>query len=227
MDAVPSKRQIIIDTLESKSVLKQDVYNNTLEFFGELKDILHEMSTEVNEELTNTRIIKLEYRDRGKFEAQTQVASDMLIFSMHTNVFQFYREHPVSTVDYVVGDTKNGYSGIINIYDFLADSFKYNRSADEGYLIARIFINHEKCFFVEGKRQNKYSFETFGTQKITREILKDIIETSIQYAISFDLLVPPYDAQKIIALEQLNTKIENSKMQTGKRLGFKFNSDDV
>ena len=28
-------------------------------------------------------------------------------------------------------------------------------------------------------------------------------------------------------VDQLNTKIENSKMQTGKRLGYKFCSDDI
>ncbi len=62
---------------------------------------------------------------------------------------------------------------------------------------------------------------------LTTEILTDIIETAILYAAEFDLLVPPYDTQKIIAVEQVNTKIENSKIQTGKRLGYKFNSDDV
>ena len=31
----------------------------------------------------------------------------------------------------------------------------------------------------------------------------------------------------VVTVDQLNTKIENSKMQTGKRLGYKFNSDDI
>lgn len=227
MDEDLAKRQVIINSLESKSVLKQDVYRNTLAVFDSLKEILHEMSTEINDELSNTRIVKIEYRDRGKFEAQMQVASDIIIFSMHTNVFEFYREHAVRENVYIKNDPKNSYCGVINIYDFLSDSFKYNRTSDEGYLIARVFINHEKHFFVEGKRQGKYSFETFGTQKITDEIIVDIVETAVMYAIDFDLLVPPYDTQKIIAVDQLNTKIENSKIQTGKRLGFKFNSDDI
>lgn len=227
MDVDPTKRDQIIQTLESKAVLKQEIYNNTLDVFGMMKDILHEMSTEINEELTNTRLIKVEYRDRGKFEAQTQVAGDMLIFSMHTNVFKFSREHLINNNTYAQQDASNIYTGVINIYDFLSDSFKYNRTSDEGYLIARIFINHEKHFFVEGKRQHKYSCESFGTQKMSRELLMDIIESSILYALDFDLLAPPYDTQKIIALDQLNTKTENSKIQTGKRLGFMFNSDDV
>ena len=54
-----------------------------------------------------------------------------------------------------------------------------------------------------------------------------IIETAMDYAVDFDLLVPPYDTVKVVTVDQLNTKIENSKMQTGKRLGYKFNSDDI
>ena len=67
----------------------------------------------------------------------------------------------------------------------------------------------------------------FGTQRIDRDALLNIVETAIDYTIDFDLLVPPYDAVKIVSVDQLNTKIENSKIQTGKRLGYKFCSDDI
>ncbi len=43
----------------------------------------------------------------------------------------------------------------------------------------------------------------------------------------FDLLVPPYDQIKIASVAQMHQKIANSRLQTGKRLGFRFNSDDV
>ena len=54
-----------------------------------------------------------------------------------------------------------------------------------------------------------------------------IVETAIKYAINFDLLVPPYDAVNIISLTQMKEEIMNSKIKTGKRLGFQYNSDDV
>ena len=54
--------------------------------------------------------------------------------------------------------------------------------------------------------------------------LKEIIETAVQYAVDFDLLVPPYDQVKIATVEQMQVEIQHSKIQTGKRLGFKFNS---
>ena len=58
-------------------------------------------------------------------------------------------------------------------------------------------------------------------------MLKDIVLRIVNYAIEFDLLVPPYDNVKIASVGQLNQKVEYHKMKTGKRLGFKFNSDDV
>ena len=109
----------------------------------------------------------------------------------------------------------------------MADSFKYKRSSDEGYLIGRIFINRENQYFVEGKRQISMKHNSFGSKTIDRESLLNIIETAVSYALEFDLLVPPYDLVKIVSVDQMNTKIENSKLQTGKRLGYKFNSNDI
>ena len=82
-------------------------------------------------------------------------------------------------------------------------------------------------YFVEGKRQMGFLYNNFGTSVISPESIKQVVETAISYALEFDLLVPPYDMVKIATVMQLNTKIESSRMQTGKRLGFKFNSDDV
>jgi hypothetical protein len=113
------------------------------------------------------------------------------------------------------------------IYNFLNDSFRYNRTADLGYLIARVFINHEFHYFVEGKQQTNYWVNQFGKETISKQILREIVVTAILYTLNFDLLVPPYDAVKIISVEQMNAKIESARFQTGKRLGFTFNSDDV
>ncbi|MFO7621235.1 MAG: hypothetical protein R6W81_08200 [Bacteroidales bacterium] len=222
------KKVAIIGTLKEKSVLKEKVYDNTLESFTIVKDILKNFSKEVNVELDNidTRI-KLEYTDRSSFDAQIRVAGDILLFSMHSNIFQFDREHPAWKTPYIQKNKFNAYSGIINIYNFLADSFKYSRLDDLGYLIARIFINHEKQYFVEGKRQMGMLFTNYGNEEITRSSLTLIISTAIQYALEFDLLVPPYDAVKIATVGQAEAKIQHSKLITGKRLGFQFNSDDV
>ncbi|MDR2423566.1 MAG: hypothetical protein LBD59_02440 [Prevotellaceae bacterium] len=217
----------IVALLKDKSTLKQLIYENTFETFSMLKDVLHELINDINEEVVSAdRRIKVDYRDRGKFEAEARIAEDILIFSMHSNIFEFSREHFIRQTSYVQKNTRNSYCGIISIYNFLADSFKYNRTSDLGYLIARIFINHEKHFFVEGKRQMN-SINDFSTQIVDEQAIRTILEKSIHYSLQFDLLVPPYDEVKIATVEQVNTKIENGKLTTGKRLGFRFESDDI
>ena len=70
-------------------------------------------------------------------------------------------------------------------------------------------------------------FSNYGNEAIDREALKRILFTAIQYTLEFDLLVPPYDTVKIASVGQLQAKIQSSRMVTGKRVGFQFNSDDV
>ena len=222
------KKLEIIGTLKEKSQLKQKVYDNTFESFSIVKDVLKGLSKEINTSLSGTDSrIRLEYTDRSNFDAQIKVAGDILLFSMHSNIFQFDREHPAWKTPYIQKNKYNAYSGIINIYNFLADSFRYSRQDDLGYLIARIFINHEKQYFVEGKRQMGMLFTNYGNEEIGKQSLQVIISTAIQYALEFDLLVPPYDTVKIATVGQAEAKIQHSRVITGKRLGFQFNSDDV
>ncbi len=228
MSDVENKKTAIIGTLKEKSILKQKVFDNTFESFCLVKDILKNLSKEINSDLGSIDSrVKLEYTDRSSFDAQLKVAGDILLFSMHSNIFQFDRDHQVWKSPYVQKNKFNAYSGIINIYNFLADSFKYSRLDDLGYLIARIFINHELQYFVEGKRQMGMLFTNFGNEAINKEALQLVISTAIQYSMEFDLLVPPYDTIKIATVGQAEAKIQHSRIITGKRLGFQFNSDDV
>lgn len=222
-------REKILSTIVEKSTLKQRVFDNTFSVFGELKDTLLEMASEIDDALDGKldRRVRIEYRDRGKFEAQLQIASDLLIVRMHTDVFEFDSNHIIWQNGYVQQERDNSYCGVIDIYNFLSDSVKFNRNADEGYLIGRIFINREKCFFVEGKRQTLVRPMNFGQEKITREALVAIMETAIHYAINFDLLVPSYEDNKRVTLDQFNSKMDNSKFVTGKRIGYEFNVDDI
>jgi len=228
MEETPNLHADILDTLKEKSVMKQKVYDNTFAALNITKQALFDLSKDLNEELTNVdNRVSLEYKDQGLFEAQLKIAGDLLIFSMHSNVFEFNRENTIWKIPYVQQNKWNSYCGIISIYNFLSDSFKYLREEDLGYLVARIFINQENHFLVEGKRQFGFLYNNFGKDIISKEIIKQIIMNSIQYTLEFDLLVPPYDNVKIASVGQMNHKIVSSRIQTGKRLGFAFNSDDV
>ena len=228
METIPLRARIL-ETIVRKSTLKQKVFDSTFWAFNQLKETLLEMASEMDDELDGKldRRVRLEYRDRGKFEAQLQIANDLLIFQMHTDVFEFDDAHPIWKTPYVQADRDNSYCGIIDIYNFLSDSFKFNRNADEGYLIGRIFINRERCYFVEGKRQTSMRPIAFGRAAITREALVGILETAIAYSLDFDLLTPPYEDAKRVTVDQFNTKMDNSKFVTGKRLDYDFDVEDI
>jgi len=228
MDAT-DKSDNQLDGMIIKTNLKQEVYRKTISSFALLKEVLKELAEDYREKLkdkVDENVLPV-YQEKGLFEAEFRIGGDLLIFSMHSNVFVFNREHPMWKLDYIKANPLNAYCGVFSIYNFLADSFKYNRYEDLGYLIARIFVNRENHFFVEGKRQSGEVVKDFGSDELTKENMKDVVEIAIQYAIDFDLLVPPYDQVKIANVQQMQSEINHSRIQTGKRLGFKFNSDDI
>jgi len=226
---IPPLRARILDTVIRKSTLKQKVFDNTFAAFNLLKDTLLEMASEFDDALDGKldRRVRIEYRDRGKFEAQLQVANDILIFQMHTDVFDFDAQHPVRRTSYVGADADNAYCGMVNIYNFLSDSFKFNRNADEGYLIGRLFINRERRYFVEGRGVASVRAADFGRAEIDRDALVAVLEESIAHALDFDLLTPPYETFARVTVDQFNTKMDNSKFVTGKRLGYDFDTKDI
>jgi len=218
----------IVDLLQTKAVVKQDVFESTKKCFELLKNVLSHVELEYNTQLgEDDKRIHMLFEDKGEFVALLKVAGDVLVFHMHTNTFEFDRDHEVWKNEYVQKDLTKSYCGVVNIYNFLHDSFRYNRINDAGYLIARVFVNREGHYFVEGKRQKGTGINHFGTSEITESNWQKIIETAILYSLEFDLLVPPYDDVKIISMMQMNSEIMSSRMQTGKRLGFVYKSDDV
>ena len=229
MDSSSGLKPHILQAIIDRSNLSQRVYDNTFAVMGKLKEILHELASELDEELEERldERVKIEYRDRGKYEAHFIFGENLLIFSMHTDIFHFGRHDAIWKNSYVADEPDNAACGIINVWNFLKDSFEHKRLGDEGYLVARIFVNREMQYFVEGKGQSAFNRVHFGSHLVNKEGLTDVVESAIDYALHFDLLVPPYDSQKIVTAEQFNTKLENSKFQTGKRLGYDFSIEDI
>jgi hypothetical protein len=222
-------RNSLLETFVLKTSVKHLVYQNTLQAFVILRKVLKQLERDYTNLLQGKVANELmpKYKEHGPFEVEFKIGGDVLIFSMHTNVFEFDRDNPVWKLKYVQEDILRSYCGMINIYNFLNDSFKYNRVNDLGYLVARIFINSEKHFFVEGKRQSDELLKDFEVDAISPGLIREIIEIAIQYCVQFDLLVPPYEQVKIATVEQMLEKISLSRIATGKRMGFSFNTDDV
>lgn len=222
----PQKMNGLFETLVNKGRLKQLVYRNTFDALNLFKQTMEDLSGRY-ENLKNGNSIEIPfvYTDRGQFEAELKFAGDILVFMMHTNVFEFPRDHEVMKTPYIREDKNRSYCGIINIFNFLSDSFKYNRLNDIGYLIGRIFINMDNHYFVEGKREIGFLYSNFGDSVLNDESAAEIIRSSILYTINFDLLTPPYDNVKEVTVQEFRTALDSMQLKTGKRLGFRFQAD--
>lgn len=209
-----------------KATLKKKVYQSTKDTFELFRKTTRELIHSFQEKAKNDDIdIAFEFKDRGDFEFEVKFAGDVLIFMMHTNVFEFSRNHDVMKTPYVKEDPKRSYCGTIHIYNFLADSFTYNRDNDLGYMIGRIFVNNENHYFIEGKRELGMLYNNFNTAKITEYTVLEIIESAIMYTTNFDLLTPPYDEVKLVSVAEMKMSFDRKMMVTGKRLGFRFQAD--
>ena len=221
-----SDERELFGSITDKAILKQKVYTNTYETFTTFKHMIRELVKAYQDAARqNKPHIPFEYRNRGEFEVELKFAGDILIFMMHTNVFDFPRNHEVKKIPYIQEDSERSYCGIINIYNFLGDSFKYKRINDLGYLIGRVFINKDCHYFIQGKREIGLLYKSFDIAKMDDKAAKDIITSSIKYTLNFDLLTPPYEEVKLLTVQQIQTTLDNMKIRTGKRLGFKFQAD--
>ena len=217
----PDQREAIIDLLKDKSIMKQDVYRNTVQTFSMLRDVCKEVTSDIKSELENVdKRVSLNFFDVNVHAFQMKVAGDMLEFYMHTNVFEFEKSHPMHKTGYIKKNPYNSYCGIINIYNFLADSFQYNRLNDLGYLIGRIFVNREMHFFIEAKGPIGIKYGTFSNEPLTKEQLKEIIYDFMIWVITFDLFTPPFDAVREVSVNEMQEKTSSVSLRTGKRLGF-------
>ncbi len=218
----------LFDKLSTKVSLKSDVYQITNQVFKEFKSIIREVVDEFQQyqlEHENASNVIVQYRDRGAFEIELKFGGDVLIFMMHTNVFEFSRFHQVMKTPYIKEDIERSFCGVINIYNFLSDSFKYKRLNDSGYMIGRVFINKDEHYFIEGKKEIGLLYTNFNTSIMNKEAARKIIEAAIMYTINFDLLTPPYEQVQEVSVHEFQATLDNMKLRTGKRLGFKFQAD--
>jgi hypothetical protein len=224
---MPNAEELILQTLQEKAVLKQDIFKLTIEVFEQFKLELKQIAANLNEKIrkVDTRVV-VEYHERSPFSIYIRTAGDLLVFEMHTNVFLFDSSHKVWNLSYVEEDNSRAYCGMISMYNFLSDSMKYKRTNDVGYLIGRLFVNKERHFLVEGKRQMGFLYNNFPTDELSATRIREVIESAILFCLNFDLLTPPYDAVQEATMGQLNENAEMINSVTAKRLGFRFHNDE-
>jgi hypothetical protein len=220
-----ANRQQLIDLLMHKSALKQDVADDLEVVFDDLRKLIDLEIKALKEVITDERV-RLFVKDRGDHEFHVYIGSDVLVFNLHHNVFRLPDSNPLWGTSYFKSQPNNGYFGTIHIYNFLAESLQQNRLDDQGYLLARIFVNHERHFFIEGKGSLGYTFSDPQHMLLSAEMLQLIAQMSFAYALQFDLYIPPFELMDEVSVGQIYVMGEQLKLRTAKRLGFKMSADE-
>src|SRR3546814_158357 len=218
--------QAILDNMKGRAALKQVVYKEVHKIYKEMVESLETLSGRLREDISGLEEVEVELRELNPFEAMLKFGSDVLIFSMHTNVFYVNPAHFIHKNAYVKEDNSRAYCGVIHVHNFLADSIKYNRVNDTGYLVARIFVHKARHFFIEGRGQFGFLFEDFTNSILNKPLIDNIVELAINHSIEFDLVAPDFENIQAISLMDKQLQFGNSGYQTDKQLGYKFSAQE-
>jgi hypothetical protein len=207
--------------LESKSNAKQVTYKNLEAAFS----ILAKESKRIVDELTqqahpNDQDVTLDFTVVNEHEFHVKLAGDLLVFVLHTNVVTLDGNHPVMQTPYIREKDVNRYFGQIMIYNFMSDSVKFNRINDPGYLVARLLLNHEAKYLVEGDGQLAALAGHVSPDPITEQELNILVKIALTIAIENDLMAPPFPDVRFITLHQ---KLEKTQeLGAGQKIGFRM-----
>lgn len=222
-----NKQRDILDLLLTKGGMKQDVYARLQEVFLAMKAVLEELAGGLEKQLLERDPrVTVRFRDKGQMACELQAAGDVVIFHMHTNVFLLDQSHSLWRSSYLEEDATRGYFGVVNMYNFLNDSFKFNRMQDLGYLVARLLVNREGHFLVQGKRQLGFLFNDLAGSVLDRPAMEEVLHQVLLHVIDFDLLAPPYDHVSQVTVQEMNHLNDNLSLRTGKRMGFRFHDEE-
>ncbi|MBY0433664.1 MAG: hypothetical protein K2U26_06105 [Cyclobacteriaceae bacterium] len=207
--------------LENKSTAKQVTYKNLIHAF----DLLAKESKRVIGELKkmvkpSDQDVTFDFKRVNDHEFMVKLAGDLLIFVLHTNIVTFDESSEVMKDPYVRENDINRYFGQIMIYNFMSDSIKYNRVNDPGYLLARLLINHDGRYIVEGEGKLGMVFSHISPSAITEHDLNILVKLALTLAIENDLMAPPYPQVKFITLFQKMEKTQ--ELGAGEKIGFRM-----
>lgn len=206
--------------LESKSTAKQTAYKHICRAFS----ILEEDSKRVVDELKrraqpSDKDVTVDFNIINAQEFNVKLAGDMLIFVLGTNIVTLEESHPVMKEEYIRDNEVNRYFGQIMVYNFMAESLRYNRTNDPGYLLARMMINHENRYFIEGERELE-SYNRISEGPITDGVLEKVVKIVLKMAIENDLVAPSFTEVKAITLNQ--KRDHNLELGGAQKIGFKM-----
>ena len=219
------KIDLICNQLTAKSNLKIATAQKSATAFELLKQETQKFP-DIYKATNNNPEIVVSYESKQPQCFSLRYGSDVLFCHLHSNVFEFSRDHEVMKTPYIRENKDRSFCGMISIYNFLTDSVIYERLNDSGYLIGRVFINSEGHCYIDGKRELGQIYNNFSSTIFDETMAKTILEAALQYTINFDLLVPPYEmVQEMTIHKMMELNNKHALVKTAKRLGFRFQAD--
>jgi hypothetical protein len=166
------------------------------------------------------------YDERGSRQCSVRVGEDLIVFHVRSNTFRFDDAHFLNKTSYVKANPLNGFCGIINVYNFLNESMLKSKENDVGFLLARVFINREHHFYVEGKKQIGLLYNDFTNEVIDASKIETIIKSILIFSLEHDLFVAPFEAVQSITVNELQNNIFSTSLASSKRLGYRLSKDE-
>ncbi|MBT2557183.1 hypothetical protein J7E24_05260 [Hymenobacter sp. ISL-91] len=221
--AAPADRlNQIFEGLRQKSSAKQAIYRQTQSTF----ELLRHASQLLVEELSSKvaavdASVMIEYRPVNEMEFHIRFSGDLLVFVLHSNIVTFPDDYGPMPTKYVEEDFRRRFFGHIMAYNFMADSIKYQRLNDPGYLVGRLLINIDQHYYLEGVQQLELPDNDMSDNRVTEDALRLFVESAMIAAVNNDLIAPPMtDIQKITVKQ----KLENQQVSRGSKVGFSFSN---
>ena len=217
----PDRLDLIAEGLREKSSAKQAIFRATQAAFTLLRQVSQQLCLELTQKVTTNvdASVKIECLPVNDMEFHIRFSGDLLVFVMHSNIITFPDEFPLLGTPYVAADFRRRFFGHIMAYNFMADSIRYQRLSDPGYLLGRLLVNIEGHYFLESVQELEMPDTDMSDDLITPEALRLFVESAMIAAVNNDLLAPPLPEIQRISVKQ---KLENQQVSRGSKVGFSF-----
>jgi hypothetical protein len=209
-----------VQSLKDKGQCKLLVVSNAKNSFALFKTEAKQLSIDLSTSLSASCEVEVLFRDSGEYQFDIQFGEDVLIFNLHDDVFDFDRSHALWKTSYLKENRNNAFCCMISMFSFLRSSLETNRFDDLGYMIGRILVNHENHFFVEGNKQLGFLYNDLASSGFTTIKMREVLLTSLNYCLQFDLLLPEYEQFTTINVAQINEISRTMRTHASKPLGF-------
>lgn len=164
--------------------------------------------------------ISFEVTKNSDYVFEMKFGRNILAFVANPIVFTFPKGHAVFRNLYVADDKNRAFCGVIDVYNFLSESFRLKQMEDLGALIGRIYVNMEGHFFVEGDGALASVVNKFESCEFDDVAANEIVSLAIETALDFKVPFLSMNDVKAIHIDDYLNYRDKMQLRNGKKIGF-------